>query len=236
MVATNTPTAYVAFNLPPGLSCGAAGLISGTPTTVGTFPAILVAVNGSGAGTATLTVTVTSTPPASTSTITLSGNDPAGTYQLTPQGSLLMFPPGVPAEVVDFIWKLYSVKPGQPKPAPPVGKPSPTIDPAPPPKLDPFTASIVSAWQADGSPSVEVGQSLFAEMANAVADPGKVKFAAQVVGLESAAGRQFAGSTRLWPVIAAELQANPAAAFSDTNRSLYGASYQKIAAALGGCR
>lgn len=53
--------------LPPGLSCSAAGLISGTPTTAGVSSVVLVAINGSGAGQATLSLTVTSTPATSVS-------------------------------------------------------------------------------------------------------------------------------------------------------------------------
>ena len=62
ITATNSPTSYHAPSLPAGLSVNTAtGLISGTPTTMGTSTVTLKAANKGGTGTATLTLTVTST-------------------------------------------------------------------------------------------------------------------------------------------------------------------------------
>ena len=62
IMATNTPTAYGAAGLPAGLSISTTGLISGTPTVLGTSTVLLIAVNASGVGTANLVLTVTATP------------------------------------------------------------------------------------------------------------------------------------------------------------------------------
>jgi PKD repeat protein len=60
ITATLSPTAYVATGLPAGLSINSTtGLISGTPTTSGTFPVTLTAVNANGSGKpVTLTITI----------------------------------------------------------------------------------------------------------------------------------------------------------------------------------
>jgi hypothetical protein len=59
ITATNAPTSYAATGLPAGLSVNTgSGMISGTPTAVGTSPASLSAANASGTGEATLTLTV----------------------------------------------------------------------------------------------------------------------------------------------------------------------------------
>lgn len=57
--ATNSPTSFSAASLPPGLSLDASGLISGTPTTAGTYTVTVGAANAGGpAGPATIIITV----------------------------------------------------------------------------------------------------------------------------------------------------------------------------------
>jgi len=59
ITATNSPTLYSATGLPTGLSVNAAnGLISGTPTPIGTYYAMITASNAAGSDTQSLTITV----------------------------------------------------------------------------------------------------------------------------------------------------------------------------------
>ena len=78
IVGTNAPTLFGASNLPPGLSFNTAtGLVSGTPTAVGTYGAVtLTASNAGGQAMSNLTITVASNPnaPTITSALTASGN------------------------------------------------------------------------------------------------------------------------------------------------------------------
>jgi hypothetical protein len=53
IAATNGATAFGAAGLPAGLAVNAAGLISGVPTTLGTFPVTISAGNASGGASAT---------------------------------------------------------------------------------------------------------------------------------------------------------------------------------------
>ncbi len=70
IAATNTPTSFNATGLPPGLAVNTTtGLISGTPTTSGTYSVAVSATNGSGTGSLTVTITIT---PASTPAVQLS--------------------------------------------------------------------------------------------------------------------------------------------------------------------
>ncbi|HUK51813.1 MAG TPA: putative Ig domain-containing protein [Candidatus Binatia bacterium] len=59
ITATNSPTSFGAMNLPNGLSVsGTTGLISGTPTAMGTSSVTISATNAGGTGSATLTLTI----------------------------------------------------------------------------------------------------------------------------------------------------------------------------------
>ena len=59
IAGTGGPTSFGASGLPAGLSLNtASGLISGTPTTAGTYTVTLSATNAAGVGTGTLTLTV----------------------------------------------------------------------------------------------------------------------------------------------------------------------------------
>ena len=74
ITATNSPTSYNAAGLPPGLSVNTStGLISGTPTTAGTYSVAISATNAGGMGTATLTITINPAPPVITSSLTATG-------------------------------------------------------------------------------------------------------------------------------------------------------------------
>ena len=88
IAATNNPTSFGATGMPPGLTVsGATGIISGTPTQSGTFPATISAINANGTGSAALSITIlsgTATSPAITSPGTATGmNGVAFSYQIT---------------------------------------------------------------------------------------------------------------------------------------------------------
>src|SRR5438128_9169051 len=85
ITATNSPTSFNATPLPAGLSVNTiTGLISGTPTTAGTFSVTISATNSSGTGSATLTLTIKPPPPVITSATTASGTvGIAFSYQIT---------------------------------------------------------------------------------------------------------------------------------------------------------
>jgi PKD repeat protein len=73
IVATNSPTAYNAAGLPPGLVVNTAGgSISGTPTVTGTYYVVLQASNASGTGAQLLKLTISGGVPAITSSLTAS--------------------------------------------------------------------------------------------------------------------------------------------------------------------
>lgn len=77
ITASNSPTTYTATPLPAGLSIAAGtGVITGTPTTIGTTSVLLGATNATGTGHATLTITVAAagvTPTITNSPLTAAG-------------------------------------------------------------------------------------------------------------------------------------------------------------------
>ena len=74
IAASNTPTSYSASNLPPGLAVNSGtGVISGTPTTPGTFNATVDATNAGGTGSKAVTFTITLGAPSINSVLTASG-------------------------------------------------------------------------------------------------------------------------------------------------------------------
>ncbi len=74
ITATNNPTSYNATGLPAGLSVNTStGLISGTPTTAGTYSVTISATNAGGTGSHTLTLTINPAPPVITSPLTATG-------------------------------------------------------------------------------------------------------------------------------------------------------------------
>jgi PKD repeat protein len=85
IAATNSPTGYNATPLPAGLTVNTStGVISGTPTAVGTTSVTISATNSSGTGTATLSLTINSAaPPVITSALSASGTvGKAFSYQI----------------------------------------------------------------------------------------------------------------------------------------------------------
>ncbi len=129
--ATNSPTAYTADPLPVGLTVSATtGLISGKPTTAGTYTVAVTAINAVGTGTASLPITVGTTPPPppppdGTRTVTLGTDMKAGTYYLstapiTADTTLrdilnILNPPAptpkTPEEILEALRKLLNQKP-----------------------------------------------------------------------------------------------------------------------------
>src|SRR5438477_8366244 len=64
ITATNSPTSYNATSLPAGLSVNTStGVISGTPTTAGTYTVTISATNAGGTGSHTLTLTINPATP-----------------------------------------------------------------------------------------------------------------------------------------------------------------------------
>ncbi|MFM8658301.1 MAG: putative Ig domain-containing protein, partial [Chthoniobacterales bacterium] len=89
--ANNSPTSYGASGLPEGLSINTTtGVISGTPTTPGSYSVGLTASNATGDGTATLTINVQANPnaPVITSNLIVSGQiDTPFSYQIVASNS-----------------------------------------------------------------------------------------------------------------------------------------------------
>src|SRR5438067_1194781 len=93
ITATNNPTSYNATGLPAGLTVNTStGLISGTPTTAGTYTVTISATNAGGTGSATLTLTIKPPTPVITSPLTATGQaGVAFSYQITATNSPTSF-------------------------------------------------------------------------------------------------------------------------------------------------
>ncbi len=99
ITATYSPTSFSATGLPPGLSVNTAtGVISGTPTTLGSFNATIRASNGSGTGSATLVITISAKT--SGSSLFSTSNTPAVLTEPDPSS-------------VELGVRFYSAKPGK---------------------------------------------------------------------------------------------------------------------------
>jgi Bacterial Ig domain/Putative Ig domain len=84
VVASNNPTGYTASGLPGGLTLNpTTGVISGTPTSQGTFQVAITATNTSGTGSSILTISIADTPPTISSLLTAAGQEGvAFSYQI----------------------------------------------------------------------------------------------------------------------------------------------------------
>jgi N-acetylneuraminic acid mutarotase len=89
ITASNTPNNFSATGLPAGLTLVAAtGIISGTPTTAGSYSVTINALNTVGTGSATLVITVSSPAPVITSALTATGVvGQAFSYTITATGA-----------------------------------------------------------------------------------------------------------------------------------------------------
>jgi outer membrane autotransporter protein len=103
ITATNSPTSFNATGLPPGLSVNTTtGVISGTPTTNGTYNTSISATNATATDTQTLVFTIALSAPSITSSLTASGATGVafGGYTITATNSPTSFnatglPPGL---------------------------------------------------------------------------------------------------------------------------------------------
>jgi hypothetical protein len=102
ITASNTPTSYGATGLPAGLSVNTtSGVISGIPTTAGTFNATVSATNAGGTGSKAVTITIAQAviAPVVSSVGTASGTTGTGfTYNITASNTPISFgATGLPA-------------------------------------------------------------------------------------------------------------------------------------------
>ncbi|MDB6170478.1 MAG: Endoglucanase [Verrucomicrobia bacterium] len=79
VAGTGVPSGYAATNLPPGLVInGTTGVISGTPTTAGTYVVTVTATNAAGSSTSTLTMVIAGTAGASSRIVNFSARALSG--------------------------------------------------------------------------------------------------------------------------------------------------------------
>jgi len=100
VTASNNPTSFGASGLPAGLNVSAAtGLISGTPSSAGSFNATVSATNAGGTGTSPLTISIGSAAPVITSALSVgAATGVAFSYQVTATGQPNQFAAtGLPA-------------------------------------------------------------------------------------------------------------------------------------------
>ncbi|MBP7951533.1 MAG: putative Ig domain-containing protein [Verrucomicrobiales bacterium] len=93
ITASSDPTSFGATNLPPGLTVSSGtGVISGTPSVLGTTSTTISATNAGGTGSRTLAITVLPPPPVITSTAVMTGNPGVPlTYQINATNSPTLF-------------------------------------------------------------------------------------------------------------------------------------------------
>ena len=93
IVGSNNPTSFNATGLPAGLVVNTStGVISGTPTAVGTTNVTISAINSGGTGSATLAITIAQAPPVIASALTASGvSGTSFNYQITATNSPTSF-------------------------------------------------------------------------------------------------------------------------------------------------
>jgi hypothetical protein len=104
IVANMNPTSYNATGRPPGLNVNTTtGLISGTPTTAGTYTVHLSATNANGTGTKDVTFTIKPPPPTITSSGTAIGTwGVAFSYQITANQTITSYATTVSIPGVSF--------------------------------------------------------------------------------------------------------------------------------------
>ncbi|MBA2436353.1 MAG: putative Ig domain-containing protein, partial [Chthoniobacterales bacterium] len=154
ITATNSPTSFSATGRPPGLNInGTTGLISGTPTVIGTFDTAISATNSVGQGPATtLMITVapapTPTPTPSPSPSASPSPSPSASPSPSPSASPSPSPSASPSPSP-------SVSPSPSPSASP--SPSPSASPSPSPSASPSPTPFFPVQLANISTRLSVG-------------------------------------------------------------------------------